>query len=275
MDEHPNSNVLAEPPCNDAARETPARDSLRNEAHRLLELGYTALPANAAEKRPLVAWKKFQAAQLTAEELDRLFDDCPEFTGIGIVTNGIVVLDLDAMPDGSPNPFPEDPDCRMDLSVAPAVETPRGGLHRYFRAPTDIEIKNSAGKIAAGVDVRSAGGFLMVPPSVRGVRGYEWQGGNILNVSPNQLPDLPQFLLELLTATAPAERHGRVPLDGLIVEGERNDTLFRLASRWRGQGLDQDQILILLRNENVKRCRSPLGEAELASIAESASKYPP
>lgn len=275
MDEHPNSNVLAEPPCHDAARETQARDCLRDEAHRLLELGYTALPADAAKKRPLFAWKKFQTTPPTAEELDRLFDDYPECTGIGIVTNGVVVLDLDAMPDGLPNPFPKNPVHLMDLSVAPAVETPRGGLHRYFRAPTDIEIKNSAGKIAPGVDVRAAGGFLMVPPSARGDRGYEWQGGDILNVSPNQLPDIPQFLLKLLTATAPAERKGPVPLEGPIVEGERNDTLFRLASRWRGQGLNRDQILILLGHANGERCTPPVDGTELERIAESVCRYEP
>ncbi|MBK8015232.1 MAG: bifunctional DNA primase/polymerase [Betaproteobacteria bacterium] len=253
----------------------PIHEQIRAEARRLLELGYTPLPADPIGKKPLCTWKQFQSTPPKHDELDHLFDQHPSATGLGIVTTGMVVLDLDAMPDGSPNPFPADPDQRMALAYVPSVETPRGGLHLYFKAPAGVTILNSASKIADHVDIRAAGGFLMVPPTVRGDRSYEWRGGFVLDVPPDHLPGVPQFILDLLTATAPAERNGPVPLEGPIVEGERNDTLFRLASRWRGQGLDQGQILALLRHENAARCRPPLEDTELETIAESAGKYAP
>lgn len=253
----------------------PIHEQIRAEARRLLELGYTPLPADPIGKKPLCTWKHFQSTPPTHDELDHLFDQHPSATGLGIVTTGMVVLDLDAMPDGSPNPFPADPDQRMALAYVPSVETPRGGLHLYFKAPAGVTILNSASKIADHVDIRAAGGFLMVPPTVRGDRSYEWRGGFVLDVPPDQLPGVPQFILDLLTATAPAERNGPVPLEGPIVEGERNDTLFRLASRWRGQGLNRDQILILLGHANGERCTPPVDGTELERIAESVCRYEP
>jgi hypothetical protein len=250
--------------------------SARDEAHRLLDLGYTSLPADPAKKHPPFAWKQYQRTPPTHEELDRLFDRYPTATGVGIVPNGMVVLDLDAMPDGSPNPFPEDPAHRMALSCAPAVETPGGGLHLYFRAPIGIAIKNSVSLLAPRVDVRAAGGFLMVPPSARDGRAYEWRGDDVLDVPPDQLPELPQFILDLLgvTATAPAMRSYPVPLDGVILEGQRNDTLFKLAAKWRGMGHRETEILALLERHNSTRCVPPLNPSEIACIAKSAGGYP-
>ena len=43
--------------------------------------------------------------------------------------------------------------------------TPRGGEHLAFRDPPDVEIRNSQGRIAPGIDVRGTGGYVVVPPS--------------------------------------------------------------------------------------------------------------
>lgn len=247
------------------------------EAHRLLDLGYTPLPADPAKKCPPFPWKLYQGTPPSHDDLDQLFAQHPKATGLGIVTNGMVVLDLDPMPDGSPNLFPADPEHVMALSCAPAATTPRGGLHLYFQAPTGITITNSTGKIANHVDVRAAGGFLMVPPTVRGDRQYAWRGGDVLNVSPHQLPELPQFVLDLLQAIAPASRvrPSCVPLEGPIVKGQRNDRLFRLAAKWRGMGLPEADIQTLLERHNSTRCVPPLSRIEIEQIAKSASKYKP
>ena len=43
--------------------------------------------------------------------------------------------------------------------------TPRGGCHLIYRMPDGDAIRNSAGKLAAGVDVRGEGGYVIAPPS--------------------------------------------------------------------------------------------------------------
>src|SRR5262245_48846060 len=40
------------------------------------------------------------------------------------------------------------------------------GRHIYFKMPPDTQIRNSASKIAPGVDVRATGGYVLAPPSV-------------------------------------------------------------------------------------------------------------
>ena len=86
---------------------------------------------------------------------------------IGVATgerSGIAVLDIDRKNgvDGlealrvalGGNPY--------DLTPLVA-ETPSGGLHFYFRYSGPL--KNSASMIAAGIDVRGDGGFIVAPPS--------------------------------------------------------------------------------------------------------------
>jgi hypothetical protein len=53
--------------------------------------------------------------------------------------------------------------------------TPRGGKHFIFAWTAGLSIRNSAGKVGPGLDVRGDGGYICLPPSRRadGVR-YEW-----------------------------------------------------------------------------------------------------
>jgi hypothetical protein len=43
--------------------------------------------------------------------------------------------------------------------------TQSGGLHLLFKNPEGVEIRNSAGRLAPGVDVRGNGGYIIIPPS--------------------------------------------------------------------------------------------------------------
>jgi putative DNA primase/helicase len=47
--------------------------------------------------------------------------------------------------------------------TTPTAHTPRGGLHLLFAHPGH-DVKNSAGKIGPGIDVRGDGGYIVAPP---------------------------------------------------------------------------------------------------------------
>ena len=70
-------------------------------------------------------------------------------------------------------------------------ELPSGSIHFWFRYPTDMEIGNSASRLAPGLDVRGEGGMVLAPPSIKPGKGkYQWR---------NQLPiaAAPEWLNQL------------------------------------------------------------------------------
>jgi hypothetical protein len=68
--------------------------------------------------------------------------------------------------------------------------TGSGGVHYLLTYPEGSEIRNSAGKLGRGLDVRAEGGYIIVPPS-RTTGGYE-----VLDALP--LADAPPWLTEIL-----------------------------------------------------------------------------
>lgn len=49
-------------------------------------------------------------------------------------------------------------------------------MHFFFEYPHGVEIRNSAGKLGPGLDVRGEGGYVLLPPSVHATsRRYEWE----------------------------------------------------------------------------------------------------
>ena len=82
------------------------------------------------------------------------------------------------------------------------MRTPSGGLHYYFSYRHD-DVRNSAGRLGPGLDVRGRGGYVVAPPSVlRNGHAYKWlrDMGN--------LADLPKELRARLLR--PQERAARL-----------------------------------------------------------------
>jgi hypothetical protein len=65
------------------------------------------------------------------------------------------------------------------------------------------------------------------------------------------------------------------PVSGVIAEGARNATLTSLAGAMRRKGCGEAAIVAALRVENTERCRPPLAESEIATIAHSVCRYAP
>lgn len=156
------------------------------------------------------------------------------------------------------------------------ARTPRGGTHIYFRHPGGT-VPCSAGKIGHGIDIRGDGGYVIAPPStLPDGRGYEWLADGDPDEG-GQLADLPEWLLSMIHAPERAQvAQGPAPEGGhLIMDGQRNDTLFRLGRSLRAKGLTEAGIVAALLAENTGRCVPPLSDDEVLIIARSAGKVPP
>lgn len=157
-----------------------------------------------------------------------------------------------------------------ELPATVEVLTARG-RHLYFTS--DEPIRNSAGKLGPGLDVRGDGGYIVAPPSVHesGHR-YEWS----VDGHPDEvaLAELPPWLLARLRDE---QRNGSTPpvVAGSIPAGKRNDELARLAGAMRRKGMGSEELAAALRVTNAQRCHPPLEEKEVAAIAESVARYEP
>ena len=185
---------------------------------------------------------------------------------VGLVTgpaSGFVVLDVDA-PAGLRS-IAELEKRHGTIRTAQAL-TGSGGRHYWFRCPAE-PIRNSAGALGDGLDVRGDGGYVVVPPSVHETgNAYKWTR------ELEHVADCPAWLLE----NARERRNGPAAAIGdVIPEGTRDETLTFLAGTMRRRGMAELEILAALRVTNETRCRPPLPEVDLERIAKSIAKKTP
>ena len=143
------------------------------------------------------------------------------------------------------------------------------GRHLYFKMPA-VPVRNSAGKVATGIDVRGDGGYIIAPPSVHpSGRQYHWSVD-----SAGAFAAAPDWLLARIgkpsdgaLPTPPAEWRELVR-DG-VGEGQRNQTVTRLAGYLLRHHIDPLVALELLAIWNAARCQPPLAVSELAGIIDS------
>ena len=212
-------------------------------------------------KKPLVKSWQNGGSGSNPEFIERLFNDARTATHAGIVTGGgLLVIDLDGPPGTAW--------WREHADILPATRLQRtqrdGGLHLYYAVARDCGLRNSASKIADGVDIRCDGGFvvdwsLQFPPEV------------------TDITEAPAELVELLRHAGAAKpaAHTAITSSTAIGEGKRNDYLSREAYRFRKQGLPPDDMLPALQALNIARCNPPLDDAEIRSIAEGKRAVAP
>ncbi len=191
--------------------------------------------------------------------------------------SGRVVVDEDPEHGGSDS-MAELRERGHELPPTTTIKTGGGGRHLYLRYPAGVEIRNSAGKLGPGLDIRGEGGYVIVPPSV--TEGpYE--------VLDNRPPaDAPEWLIEALTAPSGVPENdvatiqrAKVPGGGLegpeIPAGERNTTLYKIACSLRAGGHERGEILEALGRVNRERCSTPLAGEDISKIAKSAAQHAP
>jgi hypothetical protein len=184
---------------------------------------------------------------------------------VGVVTgaaSGYVVLDVDG---AAGERALAELEARHGKLETAEVATANGGRHLWFRCPVE-PVRNSAGKLGDGLDVRGEGGYVVCPPSAGAHGGrYVWTR------------ELEHAVVwpDWLTALAPT-RSGPAPeVERVIPAGRRNAELASVAGTLRRRGLDAAEILGALRVVNAERCRPALDDDELERIAASVARYAP
>lgn len=231
-----------------------------NSLHRQ---GWSLFPLHNTTKRPAVTWGDYMFFRADAAQIERWSN---EFENLGVVTgsaSGIVVVDID---NDEAYEWCSDGDER-GLPSTVTIKTPRG-YHLYYARP-DVAITNSASKLAAGVDIRGDGGFVVGPESHYVPTKAEKADGKVAgtyypvpNMGLGEIPiaPLPAWIIEHLTrhddaqTTVATRDIGSTPADMIsstnipeayaaavlageldriasAVKGTRNESLFKASDR--------------------------------------------
>jgi hypothetical protein len=132
-------------------------------------------------------------ATTCAETIDLWWSTWPD-ANVGLATGDLLVIDI----DGAAGRVSLQRLQRENGPLPTTLEaTTARGRHLYFMSPSQL-LRNSAGRLGDGLDVRGHGGYVVAPPSLHanGHR-YRWRSRQRPSV-------LPAWVIELLTATPAA-----------------------------------------------------------------------
>ena len=180
----------------------------------LASAGFKLFPVKAGAKYPpLVRFKTEATTDLNKlNQWRQRWPDC----NWGIHTEGLLVLDVDTHKGG----FDSLLESYADLPPTLEVSTPSGGMHLYYMHPPGV--MNSVGKLGAGLDVRSNGGYVLAPGSKVPAGEYR-----VAKNTPPVLP--PQSLVDQCGAARQADRTDETP-EGVDVEGAVDRAMAWLAT---------------------------------------------
>ena len=213
--------------------------------------GYSIFPVRG--KIPLTPQGCKNATRDVAQ-IKEWYETWPD-AGVAVATgNGLVVVDIDDVElnkdwlEGIPE----------EVSTS---RTPRKGLHLFYKG----NARNSV-DASRRVDVRGAGGYVVVAPSP----GYEW----IIDIVPfDELLSISDSLLESLQPHKPQEI--KTNETGDVMLGGRNNYLTQVAGSLQRKGLSYEALEAALHAENETRCNPPLPANEVTTIARSVARYAP
>jgi len=233
--------------------------------------GWPVFPLAPGGKKPVIPEERGgHGCHDATLDLTRIEAWWNEYQGanVGIATgrrSGLLVIDVD------PRKTPEYL-ASMNVLALPntfTVRTWSRGWHLYFRFDGNDKVTIGT-NLLPGIDWRGNGGYVVGAGSV--VNGVTYEIARNVPIA-----EAPAALVQRILAHRKGQRVAAVDASGRMVipVSKRNDQLFRIACALRRFGVDVNAILESLRAVNSDHCASALDDAELRTIAASASKYAP
>ena len=246
------------------------KESVLEAALSYAEQGFHVLPVRRQSKVPANSNGK-DGATTDADVIKRAF--ARPGLNIGIRTGascGIAVFDVDPRNGGNES-FIE-----IEKTYGPLPDTltasTHGGTHRYYQLPLGCPPLGDKPGLGGydGIDLK-CDGYVVAAPSMHPEGSqYAWttDAGSTAPIAV-----LPQFIIDLYYKRKAVQASGQDNCNSILPDGQRNDGLFRRGSRYRGQGMDLAAIKVLLTNDNLTLCTTPLDQSEVDAIAASVMRY--
>lgn len=207
------------------------------------------------------------------------------FTGAHRDGGSLLVLDVDAKHDRDGEASLRAlEDAHGTLPLTREHATPSGGRHIIFRVPEAVP--SSAGKLGAGLDVRSADGYIVAPGSTFNGKPYTVACGG-------EIAEAPQWLIDLCGTPRERDPEAAKPLPGIdrtraeqraieylknaapeAIEGAGGDaTAYKVAARVKDFGVSADDCAALMLEHWNDRCAPPWTLDELQAKIANAYHY--
>lgn len=265
--------------------------TMRERAVALAQEGFRVFKLIPGSKLPAIE-AFYAAASNDPDKVSRVWtgpdgqDSEPH--NIGIATGeGLLVVDVDDKEGkaGSASLLDLVVDDGLNTATKTAI-SPTGSRHLFYSCPPGRLIRNSAGKVASGIDIRAHHGYVVGAGSETEKGCYNW-----LNDAP--ILPAPEWLLEKAGAAKTPESTSRTPVGDLdtdyavesaarylleraplAIEGEAGDaTTYRVACAVLDLGLSQETALNLLLTHWNERNDPPWDEHDLEKKVENAWAY--
>lgn len=241
-----------------------------NAALNAAKRGWHVFPIIPGQKKPLVP-DNLAAATTDEAQIREWWTKWPDANiGVACGKSGLVVLDVDTKDGkkGGNSLFNLlEGDIESPLLNTLNAHSWSGGRHYFFKG----ECGSSQSKLGPGLDIKGAGGYVVIAPSFveeDGLAGkYRWADPGEGEKWP--IADFPDLFRPKEISKSPVRDTVQIP------EGSRNAELTRRAGLYRRIGMSPSAIEAALRVDNVAMCATPLPDKEIATIAKSVGRYEP
>jgi putative DNA primase/helicase len=208
---------------------------------------------------------------------------------VGFKVMGYSVLDVDNKNGGDKSLAQLLRDYEVNFDHVISVKC-SNGQHIYA---SNTHLKNTAGVIGKGLDVRSEGGFIVAPGSVHKTRKvYQWNEIGEVATMPDEWIYTQTDENEISSDKKSSNRSNQAAgkklkdielpkdlTDYVIKEGDRELTLFKWACRERGNGANAEQLfdkLVTIRDTYCEEGKEPVTDDDIRNLADDvASRYVP
>lgn len=245
--------------------------TLHDEALQYQAAGLPIFPCQPRGKEPVSARGCLDATT----DIDRIKGWWGQIAdlNIGLATgtpSGLFVVDIDAEDGYRTIAVLENKHDKLPATKSVVTGREGHGEHLYFKLGAH-NVRNSAGLIGPGIDIRGTGGYVILPPSVHpSGRTYCWSVDSADNFAP-----APGWLHAIIDEKA---RNGRSNGSGAAQtmdfwddflsqdrpEGERHCAVLKFIGKYFHAGLRDPFLLHHAASlYNATRCKPPLGSDEL------------
>lgn len=174
-------------------------------AQPLLARGIAVFPCRP-NKAPITS-NGYKAATTEPDQIEAWGRTYPSaLVGVPTGEQGFFVLDIDKGHADGADGFATINQYGWDLPETRTHATQSGGAHMFFKVPDGITIRNSAGKLGPGLDVRGDGGYVI-----------DWSAEGLSVEHGDTIADAPACLLDRLKEIGSVVPAGALPAQSQII----------------------------------------------------------